>query len=235
MMRLAWIGTLALAAGCGSAVTSGWTLPETGTGVGGGPSASAHPAEIGEAASLVAEPAAVMAISARGIGYFAVGYDVAAVGSHGLDLAGSGSGFSLGAGFKFGESPRHFLEVSTARTLMHDVPTQLTGGARTTGYYQRWLFGARSAATPQARMENQPRAYLTYGLSSNTFRVKYSAGSEYLANGVGFYLGLGAEFPTSKKASVAFDTKYMYWEDGDAPNPGEFAELVYSLVWMSRF
>jgi hypothetical protein len=258
MTRFAWVAGLVVMTGCGFGVgTTGWRdegpgalaraglrpAPEEAT-----PAESVQEIRGGVAASpaageaRVAEKLAGFSRLPRGIGYFWIGFNGIASGTNDLRYAGGGDGFSLGAGFRFGHSRRHFLELSFEKSVKHDAPTVLTGVTeRQSARYERKTFGFRTTAAPRARMPRQPKPYVTYGFSFNDFTVRYD---EYLgtwqekwfANGPGWYLGLGVEFQVAKKAGLGFDAKYHWWtDDGKAGAKGDYAAWVFSLLSISRF
>jgi hypothetical protein len=181
------------------------------------------------APDCVRVPGAALGLSRTGggRGYVWVGYTVADIGQDGLNKFGRGDGFSFGGGFKLGEAGHTFFEFAWERSLKHDVDPAITTTAK--AFHERMLVGLRTTTTPRARLQNQPRPYVSYGLGSNTMRVNYSGGS-YFPNGVGTYFGLGCEFPSEGRGSFSFDTKFHFWEDAD-PN----STLAFSLLWINRF
>ncbi len=229
MTRLALaFGILLGVAGCGP----------VGSMYGGGMTAEA-PATAGElrststAPDCVRVPGAALGLSRTGggRGYVWVGYTVADIGLDGLSNFGRGDGFSFGGGFKLGEAAHTFFEFAWERSLKHDVDPAITSASK--AFHERQLVGLRTTTTPRARLQNQPRPYVSYGFGYNLMRVNYDTGTaitSYLANGNGPYFGFGCEFPSEGRGSFSFDTKLHFWEDVD-PN----STLAFSLLWMNRF
>jgi hypothetical protein len=175
--------------------------------------------------------------STRGIGYFWIGYCGSATGLGDLRMGGSGDGFTFGAGFKVGETLRSFVEISYEKSLKHDAPQILTGeSVRGMAFHERALIGGRTAAAPRARLEKQPRAYMSYGIGYNNFEVDFQGISPYFANGIGYYLGLGVEFPFAERTSLSFDSKYHMWNGEDSnEEEGRFSTATFSVMWIARF
>ncbi len=173
----------------------------------------------------------------RVAGYYWVGYTPVDFGVGDLRDLGSGDGFTFGLGLTFSEAGRSFLEVAFEKTINHSIGQFLVlpTPALHTGHHERTLFGARTTATAVARMEKQPRPYLSYGVSNNKYRVDDTDGG-YEATGLGYYVGLGVEYPFAKKTSFSFDTRYHSWSalDTNLVN-GRFASLAMSLLWVGRF
>ena len=234
MTRSAWaLGLLLVATGCGTVAF----LPE--------PPGGSTTDAVALAAAVVAAPDCVglpqLEVTTRkasGIGYIWVGYNGAAVGSRDLAALGSGDGYTFGAGFKVGDSRRSFVEIAYEKTFKHLAPPTVVEDL--SGYYERMLFGGRTSAAPQARMEHQPRAYVTYGLAQNNLVIKNApaAPDRWAMHNVGYYLGLGVEFPFADTNGLGFDVKYHMFTDEDPQDPTvEFENhvAVFSVLWTSRF
>lgn len=175
--------------------------------------------------------------SRGGLAYMWVGYNGSAAGIGDLREMGSGDGFSLGVGFQIGKTARSSVELGYEKTLKHDATVALTGFVGpSTGAYERTVIGGKSAALPRARRENQPRVYVGYGLAQNSFVAKTTGGQQYSVSGLGYYLGLGVEFPSGERAAFTFDTKYHFWNATDSRDiAGNYAALVYSVLWLNSF
>lgn len=177
--------------------------------------------------------------SRGGLAYMWVGYNGSAAGIGDLREMGSGDGFSLGVGFQIGKTARSSVELGYEKTLKHDATYSLTGlgpvGGSITGAYERKIVGGKSAALPRARRENQPRVYVGYGLVQNSFVAKTALG-QYSIDGLGYYLGLGVEFPSGERSAFTFDTKYHFWSATDSRGTaGNYGALVYSVLWLNSF
>ena len=105
-----------------------------------------------------------------------------------------------------------------------------------TGHHERLTIGGRTTATAVARMELQPRPYMSYGLSNNTYRVDIDGGGTYKAGGMGVFVGVGVEFPMAQKTSFSLDTRYHTWGDTDSTGvAGQFTSIAISLLYVGRF
>ncbi len=179
----------------------------------------------------------------RGVGYYWIGYTAANVGAGELRDAGAGDGFSFGLGLKFSESSRAFFEVAFEKSVNHSYPTPTNPPANPvffqTGSHERLLIGGRSIATPRVRMtQKHPRPYLSYGLSTSSFRVERvaAAGGDYTTGALGLYAGLGTELPFGESASFSFDIKYHVWNDTDSTGTeGMFATVAFAILGLARF
>lgn len=184
-------------------------------------------AELTDAApDCVRVPGAVLGLSRTGggRGYVWVGYTVADIGQDSLSKFGRGDGFSFGGGFKLGEAAHTFFEFAWEKSLKHEVDPAIT--TTTNAIHERQLFGLRTTTTPRARLQNQPRPYVSYGLGYNIMKVQGGG-----AGGVGTYFGFGCEFPSEGRGSFSFDTKFHSWED----DKETWSTLAFSLLWMNRF
>lgn len=171
-----------------------------------------------------------------GIGYVWLGYCGTDVPVGELNEFGSGDGFSFGAGFRVGDSARAFVELAWEKTLKHASPATLSDPTPPSGLHERTMIGGRTAAAALARLAHQPKPYMTYGLAYENFRVNYATTTDYRANALGYYLGLGVEFPFAEGTSLNFDAKYHLWTGED--NTGEegmFGSIAFSILWLSRF
>ncbi len=174
----------------------------------------------------------------RGVGYYWIGYTAANFGSGELRDAGAGDGFSFGVGLKFSESSRAFFEIAFERSVNHSYPSVSVPVFFQTGIHERLLIGGRSIAAPRVRMtKKHPSPYLSYGLSTNSFRVSRAPPAvDYSTGALGLYAGLGAELPFSDKASLSFDIKYHVWNDVDSlGTDGTFATVAISILGLARF
>ncbi len=169
--------------------------------------------------------------SGGGRGYVWIGYTVADVGQDGFKKFGRGDGFTFGGGFKLGESAHTFFEFAWERSLKHGVDPAITTTSK--AFHERQLAGFRTTTAPRARLQNQPRPYVSYGVGYNMMVVKYG-GVSYFANGVGPYFGLGCEFPSEGRSSFSFDTKFLFWKEAQGVE-GEGNVLAFSLLWLNRF
>jgi hypothetical protein len=184
-----------------------------------------------------------------GLGYVWVGYNGATVGSRDFADVSSGDGFTFGAGFRVGATARTWMEVAWEKSLKHDVPPHLYNPVpdpadRTrSGYYERWTFGARSAAAPRARLAGtQPNAYLSYGICYNNLQVNMQTGDPWHQNGSGFYVGLGVEHPLKGRSSFSFDVRHHIFDDYnyDPQDPAVTWRTVnhttvFSLLLLTRY
>jgi len=172
-------------------------------------------------------------------GYYWVGYTPADFGTGDLRDLGSGSGFSYGIGLTFNDAARAFLEIAFEKTVDHTYGPNIAAGGATqpTGHHERALLGGRTTAAAMARLQRQPRPYATYGVSNNLYKVDSIDPTKfYDATGLGFYFGLGVEFPFSQKMSMNFDTRYHTWSATDTNGlDGQFSSLAMSLLWVGRF
>jgi hypothetical protein len=168
-----------------------------------------------------------------GRGYFWLGYTASDVGQQDLNGVGRGDGFTFGAGFKLSEASHTYVELAMEKSLKHDVDPSIT--LESDAFHERSLIGFRTATAARARLQNQPTPYVTYGMGYNNVRVDYAAGSHYM-NAVGYYIGLGVEFPSEGQGSFSFDSKFHMWKDeyyyGEVK---DFASLAFSLLWMRIF
>ena len=179
-----------------------------------------------------------------GRGYFWLGYTTADVGQEDLNKVGRGEGFTLGGGFKLSEAAHTFLEFAYERSLKHRVDPQITTESK--AIHERSLAGFRTTTAPRARMQNQPRPYISYGIGYNFVNVKYDAGTGtvgFFMNGSGYYVGFGCEFPSEGLSSFSFDAKFHTWIDEYPPeqplalfgDEATFGSLSFALLWMNRF
>jgi hypothetical protein len=174
----------------------------------------------------------------RVAGYYWVGYTPADFGTGDLRSFGSGDGFTFGLGLAFGEAGRTFLEIAFEKTVNHSYAPllELATPATNTGNLQRLLIGGRTTATAIARMERQPRPYISYGFANNECYVDVASGSSYKTSGLGGYVGLGVEYPLAQKMSFSFDSRYHVWSDTDSDGvDGTFSNVAVSLLWLGRF
>ena len=172
----------------------------------------------------------------RGRGYFWIGYTAVDVGVQDLSGFGGGDGFTFGTGFRLSESSRTYIELILEKSLKHEMDPSITPDAK--GYHERTLFGLRTATAPRARMQNQPRPYVSYGVGYNTANVTYESGAGpvgYRMSAQGYYLGLGVELPSEGRGSLGFDMKFHTWNREPDPNQGEYASVAFALLWMNRF
>ena len=205
------------------------------------PSAPEAAAVVHDAAETAAAPECVRVSEATlgfsrmggNRGYFWVGYTAAGVGQGDLEEVGGGDGFTFGAGFKLSDASHTFLEFALEKTLKHSVDPEITPDSQ--GIHERTLVGLRTTTAARARLQNQPRPYVSYGMAYNNVCVRYGTpATSYIMNGVGCYLGLGCEFPSEGQASFSFDAKAHTWND-DHGNEGTYGALTYALLWFRRF
>ncbi|MHC4252848.1 MAG: outer membrane protein [Planctomycetota bacterium] len=225
------LGVLVAAAGCGATVLA----PSV-------PSDAVLDGRVTGAPEVATVTRSIAAAGRRNrvAGYYWIGYTPADFGAGDLSDLGSGDGFTCGLGLTFSEAGRAFLEIAFEKTVNHSYAPILGTGSATpqTGHHERLLLGGRTTATAMARMEKQPRPYLSYGVSNNKYRVDVASGSgsSYEATGFGAYLGLGVEYPFAQKMSFSFDTRYHMWTDTDTNGlDGKFASVAMSLLWVGRF
>jgi len=235
-MRLSrWLLVSALAAGCAA------TQPLTGS----GPVPLADPAPVEAMAvpggtvfarDVAGALTAFAPPRSSGIGYVWLGYCGMDVPTGELSEVGSGDGFTFGAGFRVGDSARSFVEIASEKTLKHDMPATLADLTPPSGYHERNMIGGRTSIAALARLARQPRPYFSYGLAYENFQVNYASAPTYRANALGYYMGLGVEFPFAERSSLSFDAKYHFWEDKDTTGEeGMFGSVAFSILWLNRF
>ncbi len=232
------LSVLVATAGCGATALT----PSVPSGTPGGVALEGQVLQAPETATVTRSIAAAGRRN-RVAGYYWVGYTPADFGTGDLREFGTGDGFTCGLGLAFGEAGRAFLEIAFEKTVNHPYAPLLAQDTPATnaGHSERVLLGGRTTATAVARMQGQPRPYVSYGVASNTARVDVAdpatTGSPpYQAKGLGGYVGLGVEYPFTQKMSFSFDTRYHVWGGTDSAGlDGTFSSVALSLLWMGRF
>ncbi len=212
-------------------------------------------AEADAAPDFVRIPEATLGFSRMGAGrgYFWVGYTAADIGQEDMNRVGAGDGFSLGTGFRLTDAGHTYVEFAWEKSLKHamDPAVVVTSDATIAerGTHERSLLGLRTSTAARAREPNQPRPYVSYGIGYNHMVVRLDAdptpavfNTSYIMNGIGYYFGLGCEFPFEGRGGLSVDAKFHTWVDANPPAPlsytvdeATFGSVAFSLFWMNRF